>query len=145
MSVAPVSGASAGNGRQIARRLRATGHEVYAGARRIDELADLAAEGIDTLRMDITAADDVRAMVERATTRIAQQAGMIGSGIGMVAGLAASATYPTANAAVAACQAYPIATIPKAARAVTISPPAAATCARCGEAANPDRRAARRR
>jgi short-subunit dehydrogenase len=65
MTTALVTGASAGMGKQIARRLRAQGHEVYAVARRLEQMEDLAAEGIHTLRMDITVEADVRAVVDR--------------------------------------------------------------------------------
>ncbi|MCB0879071.1 MAG: SDR family NAD(P)-dependent oxidoreductase [Thermoleophilia bacterium] len=69
MTVALVTGASSGMGKDIARALKADGHVVYGAARRVEQMADLEAEGITALRMDITVDDDIRsalAEIERA-------------------------------------------------------------------------------
>jgi NADP-dependent 3-hydroxy acid dehydrogenase YdfG len=48
-----VTGCSTGIGRALARELRAKGHQPFATARRLESIADLAAEGISTLRLDV--------------------------------------------------------------------------------------------
>ena len=52
--VAVVTGASAGMGKAIVRRLLANGWIVYGGARRVDQMADLAALGAKVLPLDVT-------------------------------------------------------------------------------------------
>lgn len=47
-----VTGCSTGIGRALVRELHGRGHRVYASARKLDALADLAAEGIATLASD---------------------------------------------------------------------------------------------
>jgi NAD(P)-dependent dehydrogenase (short-subunit alcohol dehydrogenase family) len=49
-----VTGASAGMGKAIVRRLLADGWTVYGGARRVDQMADLAALGARVLSLDVT-------------------------------------------------------------------------------------------
>ena len=71
--VAFVTGASSGIGEDIARRLRAEGHVVYAGARRVDRMAGLAAAGAQPLALDVS---DDRTMVA-AIERIAADHGRI--------------------------------------------------------------------
>jgi NAD(P)-dependent dehydrogenase (short-subunit alcohol dehydrogenase family) len=65
MSVALVTGASSGMGKEIARRLRRDGHVVYGAARRVELMTELEADGIIPLKMDITVEEDVRAVVDR--------------------------------------------------------------------------------
>jgi NAD(P)-dependent dehydrogenase (short-subunit alcohol dehydrogenase family) len=57
--VALVTGASSGNGKEIARQLLADGYVVYAVARRVDRMADLEESGAIPLRMDVTREQDV--------------------------------------------------------------------------------------
>src|SRR6516165_12517013 len=52
--VAIVTGASAGMGKAIVRLLLADGWTVYGGARRVDQMADLTAEGAKVLQLDVT-------------------------------------------------------------------------------------------
>jgi NAD(P)-dependent dehydrogenase (short-subunit alcohol dehydrogenase family) len=59
-----VTGCSTGIGRALARELRAQGHRPFATARKPESLADLAAEGIETLRLDVTDPASVRAAVD---------------------------------------------------------------------------------
>jgi NAD(P)-dependent dehydrogenase (short-subunit alcohol dehydrogenase family) len=65
-----VTGCSTGIGRALVRELQATGHRPFATARKPEAIADLAAAGIETLRLDVrdaasivSAVDDV---IERA-------------------------------------------------------------------------------
>jgi len=51
--VALVTGASAGIGKQLVRRLLREGWTVYGAARRLEQMADIAAEGARVLRMDV--------------------------------------------------------------------------------------------
>ncbi|HRD84544.1 MAG TPA: oxidoreductase [Rubrivivax sp.] len=51
--VALVTGASAGIGKQIVRRLLREGWTVYGAARRLEQMADIAAEGAHVLSLDV--------------------------------------------------------------------------------------------
>ncbi|HET6209750.1 MAG TPA: SDR family NAD(P)-dependent oxidoreductase [Jatrophihabitans sp.] len=66
--IAVVTGASSGIGAATARRLAAEGFEVWAGARRTDRLAELAAgtAGIEAVPLDVTDPDSVAALAARA-------------------------------------------------------------------------------
>ena len=64
-AVALVTGASSGMGKAFARALLADGMVVYAAARRIEQMTDLAAEGAITVKMDITRDDEVIAVAEQ--------------------------------------------------------------------------------
>jgi NAD(P)-dependent dehydrogenase (short-subunit alcohol dehydrogenase family) len=65
-----VTGCSTGIGRAVSRELKARGHRPFATARKTESIADLAAEGIDTLRLDVTdpasIATCVAAVIDRA-------------------------------------------------------------------------------
>lgn len=52
--VALVTGASAGIGKAIVRQLLQDGWRVYGAARRVEKMADIAAEGASTLALDVT-------------------------------------------------------------------------------------------
>jgi len=59
-----VTGASSGIGRNIAERLAAEGHFVYAGARKQKDLSELSAiENIQAVRLDVTVQADIDAAV----------------------------------------------------------------------------------
>lgn len=49
-----VTGCSTGIGRAVARELKARGHRPFATARKVESIADLASEGIETLHLDVT-------------------------------------------------------------------------------------------
>jgi NAD(P)-dependent dehydrogenase (short-subunit alcohol dehydrogenase family) len=59
-----VTGCSSGIGRACARRLHRAGAVVYATARRPESLAELADEGIATLRLDVTDEKSMRTAVD---------------------------------------------------------------------------------
>lgn len=58
-----VTGASSGMGKVIARRLIQDGYQVYAAARSVDKMQDLAQLGAHPLRMDISRDEDILAAV----------------------------------------------------------------------------------
>ncbi|MFC9506279.1 SDR family NAD(P)-dependent oxidoreductase [Streptomyces sp. NPDC057002] len=59
-----ITGCSSGIGRACALRMHRAGMTVYATARRPETLSRLAAEGIRTLRLDVTDEDSMRAAVD---------------------------------------------------------------------------------
>jgi len=67
MSIALVTGASSGMGKDTARRLLQLGHTVYVAARRVEQMQDLQALGAIPLKMDITRDEDVVAAVGQIT------------------------------------------------------------------------------
>jgi NAD(P)-dependent dehydrogenase (short-subunit alcohol dehydrogenase family) len=68
-----VTGASAGIGEAAARALLAAGYRVFAGARRLDRMAELATAGATLLKLDLT--DD--ASIVAAVNAIKSEAGRI--------------------------------------------------------------------
>ncbi len=54
-----VTGASSGIGKMTARELHAAGFQVYAAARRVEQMADLRAEGITPVFLDLTVDDSI--------------------------------------------------------------------------------------
>lgn len=60
-----ITGCSSGMGQQTALALHRLGHHVYATARRPDDLAPLAAEGLTTLELDVTDEDSMASAVSR--------------------------------------------------------------------------------
>jgi 3-oxoacyl-[acyl-carrier protein] reductase len=58
-----ITGCSTGIGRATAERLAASGHTVYATARKLQSLADLEAKGCRTLALDVTDETSMRAAV----------------------------------------------------------------------------------
>jgi NAD(P)-dependent dehydrogenase (short-subunit alcohol dehydrogenase family) len=68
-----VTGCSTGIGRALVRELRERGHRPFASARRPDSIADLQADGIETLALDV--ADT--ASIERAVGEIRERAGRL--------------------------------------------------------------------
>jgi NAD(P)-dependent dehydrogenase (short-subunit alcohol dehydrogenase family) len=63
--VSSLTGLSSGTGRATALRLHRAGWPVYAGGRNLDGLKDLANEGINTLRLDVTDEESMAAAVEQ--------------------------------------------------------------------------------
>lgn len=63
--VALVTGASSGLGKAFASALLNEGLSVYAAARRLELMADLATRGATPIKMDITHEDEVKAALER--------------------------------------------------------------------------------
>src|SRR3954454_11664712 len=59
-----VTGCSTGIGRATAERLAANGHTVYATARRLESIADLAQAGCRTLALDVTDEGSMAAAVK---------------------------------------------------------------------------------
>ena len=60
-----ITGASSGMGREAAILLARKGHTVYAGARRMDRMQDLAKYGVAPVEMDVTKHQDNRQAVGR--------------------------------------------------------------------------------
>jgi NAD(P)-dependent dehydrogenase (short-subunit alcohol dehydrogenase family) len=69
-----ITGCSSGIGRATALRLARGGWTVYASARRVETIADLAGEGCTTLALDVTDEASMRAAVER----VEREAGAVG-------------------------------------------------------------------
>ncbi|MDH6109746.1 NAD(P)-dependent dehydrogenase (short-subunit alcohol dehydrogenase family) [Kitasatospora sp. MAP12-15] len=69
-----ITGCSSGLGRQTALALHRQGHTVYATARRPEAIADLAAQGLHTLALDVTDEESMAAAVRH----VEQQHGSVG-------------------------------------------------------------------
>ena len=64
-----VTGCSTGIGRALARELKVAGHRPFATARKLDSIADLASEGIETLRLDVNEPGSIAAAVAALVAR----------------------------------------------------------------------------
>jgi NADP-dependent 3-hydroxy acid dehydrogenase YdfG len=64
-----VTGCSSGIGRALARELKARGHRPFATARRLESIADLASEGIETLALDVTDSTTIHSAVDMLVSR----------------------------------------------------------------------------
>lgn len=64
-----VTGCSTGIGRALVRELQARGHRPFATARRLESVADLAAAGIDTIRLDVTDGASIAAAIREVLDR----------------------------------------------------------------------------
>ena len=65
-TVAIVTGASSGIGHATAQRLHEAGYTVYAGARRLERMKDLADLGIHVIELDVTDDASMVALIDRA-------------------------------------------------------------------------------
>jgi NAD(P)-dependent dehydrogenase (short-subunit alcohol dehydrogenase family) len=63
-----ITGCSSGIGHETARHLAANGWTVYATARRVESIVELAGAGCRTLALDVTDEDSMRAAVEEVET-----------------------------------------------------------------------------
>lgn len=66
--VALVTGASAGIGKSVARRLLSEGWVVYGGARRVERMSDIESEGAKVLFLDVTDDESMRQAVDAIVT-----------------------------------------------------------------------------
>lgn len=65
MKTALVTGASSGIGKGLAKELYSRGFNVYAGARGVDKMQDLAELGINTIKLDVTDQESVDSAIAR--------------------------------------------------------------------------------
>ena len=65
MKVILITGASSGIGFDAARKLSSQGHKVYAAARRVERLEDLAQYGVVPLHLDVTDDESCKTAVEK--------------------------------------------------------------------------------
>ena len=66
--IAIITGASSGIGHASALRLQAAGYDVYAGARRLERMRDLADVGIHAVELDVTDDASMVGLVDRVIT-----------------------------------------------------------------------------
>ncbi|WP_263853874.1 SDR family NAD(P)-dependent oxidoreductase [Levilactobacillus cerevisiae] len=66
--VALITGASSGMGKAAALRFHNAGYKVYAGARHVDQMTDLAAQGIHIFKLDVTDQASNQAFVQAVLT-----------------------------------------------------------------------------
>ena len=59
-----VTGASAGMGKETAKKLAGMGHKVYAAARRVELMEDLKELGVTPVALDVTSEEQCRAAVD---------------------------------------------------------------------------------
>lgn len=71
MSHVLITGCSSGIGRATVEALARAGHQVFATARRVETIADLRGERVETGALDVTDAASIRACVEAAQSRAA--------------------------------------------------------------------------
>jgi NAD(P)-dependent dehydrogenase (short-subunit alcohol dehydrogenase family) len=64
-----VTGCSTGIGKALARELKVAGHRPFATARKLDSIADLASEGIATLRLDVNDPGSIESAVDAVVAR----------------------------------------------------------------------------
>ena len=64
-----ITGCSSGIGRCVARGLAARGYRVFATARRREDVEELAAEGLESLRLDLDDSDSIAAAVDEVLAR----------------------------------------------------------------------------
>lgn len=72
-----VTGATSGIGRAMALSLKAAGYDVLALGRNVEALADLAAQGIETLALDLANAKAVAALAARPIDVLVNNAGVM--------------------------------------------------------------------
>jgi short-subunit dehydrogenase len=65
-----VTGASSGIGREVAKRLASNGFQVFATARSLEKMDDLASIGATVLRMDISKEDEIGAFAAAVLERV---------------------------------------------------------------------------
>lgn len=73
MKTVLITGASAGIGKETAKKLLGEGYTVYVAARRLEKMRDLEELGAYPIRMDITKEEDIASAVDRIT---AEQGGI---------------------------------------------------------------------
>jgi NAD(P)-dependent dehydrogenase (short-subunit alcohol dehydrogenase family) len=64
-----VTGCSTGIGKALARELKIAGHRPFATARKLDAIADLASERIDTVQLDVNDPASIASAVSEVVTR----------------------------------------------------------------------------
>lgn len=65
MPIALITGCSSGIGHALAHAFKNAGHEVWATARKVEDVASLQAEGFNAVQLDVTDASAIVALAER--------------------------------------------------------------------------------